>query len=255
MLPINDIEKKVQERTKNIKFVSHSFNHLKRTAVGARWFTKIFSGTNEQQEIAYIAGLIHDFERPLSEKIEHKDISKEEAEKFLKQFVFDEAIKEKIIKMVEEHRYVSELPLLEQCLFLSDKLLEQSGAFIIFRRCVYIGECLDFKEKPFHDSIIEHWKMRMNRFKPEKFHEKLSKLAHHQYDWQTRFFCAFENNEDWAVNIAKLCYDEGRSQAKTLVQIIEDIPAKGEGNEFKNEALLYIGGEKFPQFEKMISNS
>ena len=252
-LPIEEIEKKVYERTKDIRFVSHGFDHLKRTAIGAKWFAQLFGGSERQQNIAYIAGLVHDFERPRSEKIEHKDISAEEARKFLEQFRFAAEIIEQIIRMVEEHRYVSNLPPINQTLFLSDKILEQSGAFIIFRRCVYAGECIDFEGKPFFESITAHWKARMARFRPQVYNQKVSRLANYQYDWQLRFFKAFENSEDWAVDIAKQCYEEGKKQKKSIVQIVEDIEVSNDGKDFKEEALLYINGKKFKRFEEMIA--
>jgi len=255
MLPIEKIEKKVYERTKDIRFVSHGFDHLKRTAIGAKWFAQVFGGSESQQSIAYTAGLVHDFERPRSEKIEHKGISASEAREFLKQFDFDSEIKKKIIKLVEEHRYVSNLPLIDQVLFLSDKILEQSGAFIIFRRCVYTGECIDFEGKPFFESITTHWKARMARFKPQVYNQKVSRLANYQYSWQLRFFKAFENSEDWAADIAKQCYEEGKKQKKNIIQIIENIETNGEGNDFKKEALLYIKGKKFDEFKKLVSKS
>ena len=254
MLPIKEIETLVKERTKNVLSVSHDFDHLKRTAIGAKWFAEIFGCTEKEQQAAYIAGLVHDFERPLSE-VEHKYISLNEAKKFLGNFLIENKTKNKILKMVEEHRYVSDLSLTQPCLFLSDKLLEQSGAFIVFRRCTYIGECLDFKDVPFFDAMVSHWKTRMNKFKPEKFHKKVSKLANYQYDWQIRFFKALEINEDWAITIAKECYGIGQNHNKTLVNTIKNIKVEKDGIDFKKEALLYIEGKKFNEFKELVSKS
>ncbi len=251
MLPVRRIEDMTRKRTKNVSAVTHNFDHLKRTAIGARWFCKVLGGKKEDQDIAYVAGLVHDFGRPLSE-IEHKDISFTEAQKFLANFSIGSRAKNKILKMVKEHRYSSDKPLMDQCLFLSDKLLEQSGAYIIFRRCVYAGECVDFKSMTFSDAITSHWKVRMKRFHPGMFDKKFATLAEYQYEWQTRFFSAFSDGEEWAVDIAKKCYDSGRNHDKTLAAIISSMKTAKEGKKFKDEALSYIRGRKFRQFGKMV---
>lgn len=252
MLPISDIERLTKERTKNVAAATHNFSHLKRTAEGARWFCKVLDGTKEEQEISYVAGLVHDFERPLSE-VEHKDISFTEAKRFLEDFQINKDQKKKILSMVKEHRYVSDMPILQQCLFLSDKLLEQSGAYIIFRRCVYVGECLDFMKTDFSKATVFHWKERMGRFKPAVFDKRFRALAEYQYAWQKTFLTAFNNNENWAVDMARVCYEVGRKHNKTLEGTIRTINTTKEGKRFKDEALSYISGRKFTEFRKMIA--
>ena len=251
MLPIKKIESSVAEKMRNAASAVHGFDHLKRTALGAVWFAKALGLDLKEQQIFYVAGLVHDFDRPLSEK-EHKDINAAAADRFLRQFKIEDIIRRRIVGLVEQHRTFSKKPLADQCLFLSDKLLEQSGAYIIFRRCVYVGECLDFKEEDFYESMIFHWKERMNKFRPEKFHKNMSSLAHYQYGWQTRFFEALESGQEWAVSIAKECYDVGKTHRKTLLRTIEEMIPWQEGKEFKEEALLYVKGEKFGDFEKLI---
>src|SRR3989338_8239304 len=122
-LPVKEIEKKVQNLTHALSEV-HGYGHLLRTAVGARFFARFFGESEENQEIAYIAGLIHDLERPNTEKIDHADISVREAIKFLSSFSLDQEIQDKIILLIQTHRHAQDIPLSEQWVYLSDKLFE-----------------------------------------------------------------------------------------------------------------------------------
>lgn len=85
-MKIKQIEQFVKNKTKNVFSVTHNFGHLKRTAVGAKWFVKILGGTKEEEKLAYIAGLLHDIKRPTTEKICHAKASAESARKILKKF-------------------------------------------------------------------------------------------------------------------------------------------------------------------------
>ncbi len=111
---ISEIEALVRKKTRNAA-VSHDFGHLRRTAIGARWFSKTLGGTPEHQRIAYIAGLIHDFSRPLTEKADHTGKSVSEAGNFLAELDFDEASADSILRMVETHRESGAMPLMDQC--------------------------------------------------------------------------------------------------------------------------------------------
>ena len=57
MLPIKEIEDFVKENQES-ELVTHGFGHLKRVAIGAVWFVKILCGDKEEQDMAYIAGIM-----------------------------------------------------------------------------------------------------------------------------------------------------------------------------------------------------
>src|SRR3990167_6633333 len=159
-LPIPEIEEKVRNRTHNLSEV-HGYGHLKRTAIGAKFFARFFGESEQNQDIAYIAGLIHDLERPNTEKIDHAEISVREAVKFFSHFSINQEIKDKIILLIQTHRHAHNIPLSEQWVYLSDKLFEQMGAYVIFRRSYYVGECEDFINVSMEEAVTSHMKTRM----------------------------------------------------------------------------------------------
>ena len=252
MLPIKDIEIHLKRELRNNKSV-HSFGHLKRTAIGAKWFAKLFGCNKEEQNIAYLSGLIHDLKRPLSEKIEHSDISVREAKKILEKFGVERDINNRILSLIKIHRGFSNESFFKQSVFLSDKILEQMGAYLVFRRCMYIGECLDFKNVEFGKAVVFHTSERTKKYTPDKFPEKLRVLAEYQYQWLVNFLSEFKKGKKWAIYLAKKAYDNGRTHKLLLEGFIKSFEPKFEENKrIRKEVLDYINGKKFKQFEKLI---
>jgi HD superfamily phosphodiesterase len=250
---IGQIEQYVKEQTKGISPV-HGFMHLRRTAIGAKWFTECFGGTKEDGDVAYVAGLIHDLKRPSTEKIDHTDISVNEAKKVLSMFSLDEIERKQIITLIGEHRVFHDVPLFQQSIFLSDKLLEQSGAYLVFRRNYYIGECEDFRTLPFEEAVILHWESKMKKFFPEQFHEKVRKLALSQFAWVKEFFDAFLQKKPWAQSIAKDFYAFGRDHRPDLDLLIQSYTSEHpETRRFQEEAVHYVEGEKYRFFKSLIT--
>jgi len=250
---IKKIEKFVKNEKKNTASVVHDFSHLRRTAIGAKWFAEILGGGKKEQNLAYIAGLLHDIIRPASGKICHAKASAERSREVLKQFRLDKADLKKIILAIRDHREKTKWKSpLHASVFLADKLLEQMGAFVVFRRCMYVGECIDYKKTAFKVAIIRQFRKRLTKFNPTKFPEEFLKLASYQYSWPEKFLRRLENNEAWAVEIAESFYKYGRKKMN-LEKVVERFQSKyQEGKNYKKEILEYIKGRKFKFFSKLI---
>ncbi|MCR4263782.1 MAG: hypothetical protein NUV98_03640 [Candidatus Roizmanbacteria bacterium] len=253
ILPVEEIEKKIKSQTTSLSEV-HGYGHLHRTAVGAQFFAHAFGESDENQEIAYIVGLIHDLERPNTEKIDHADISVREAKSFLNHFSINQDIKDKILHLIETHRQPQDIPLTEQWVYLSDKLFEQSGAYVLFRRSYYIGECEDFKNMSMEEAVKHHMNERMEKFKPNVFHEKVRKLADYQYQFQEELITRFVAKESWAWHLAETFYQHGRQKNPFLEKLIEQFnPITSDDRRIQNEARDYIQGKKYSFFESLLS--
>lgn len=243
---------KIEQHVKKITFhISpvHGFCHLKRTAQGAQWFAQQFNASEYEQTIAYLAGLIHDLERPNSEKIDHTDISLNQAKKLMDNFQVDQTTQQRVLTLIGKHRHFEETPLEDQWVFLADKILEQSGAYVVFRRFYYIGECDDFQDQDFITAGTAHWQYRLNKFSPEKYHPSVRRLATNQYQWQLDFFQAFKNKEDWTMGLGKTFFDYGRQQEPNLDSLIESYQPKNKlQQEYKDEAIAYLQGSKKAAF-------
>ncbi len=254
MLPIKDIENLVKKEKENTESIIHDFGHLKRTALGAKWFVRVLGGSKEEEDLAYIAGLLHDIVRPNTEKICHAEASAKRSREILEYFRIDPEIIERIVLAVKDHRKPVEWrDPLHQSVFLADKIFEQMGAYVIFRRAYYIGECVDFAEKPFRESIIEHFRKRLEKFRPEVFPERFRKLVDYQYNWVTGFFDSFQNGKEWSIRLARFCFDVGRTHSMLLEECIKRYePYEQHGEKIKEETVKYLEGKKFREFEEMV---
>lgn len=253
MLSTEQIESLVKEETKNVESIVHDFSHLKRTAIGARWFVKILKGPKYDQELAYIAGLLHDIVRPPTEKICHAKASSERSREILDKFDIDKRDKGEVIRAVAHHREKQDWQSpLHQSVFLADKIFEQMGAFIIFRRCMYVGECSDYAEEDALKSIIEHFQKKVVKFTPSEFPEKFRELANYQYKWVVEFANSLKNNEEWAVNLAMYGYNAGKSKNLLEGTILNFNPDTEKEKKVYKEASDYIKQKKFEEFRKLI---
>lgn len=254
MLPIKKIEDFVRQEIKDREIISHDFGHLKRVAIGGRWFVKVLDGTKEDQDLAYVAGLLHDVVRYNTEKIYHSGPSAERSKKILEIFNVDEDIIKKIVQAVRDHSVIHQWEsLLHKSSFLSDKILEMMGAYIVFRRYTFIGENNDFKKVPFRKACVFYWSKRLEKYPPEKFQECLRKLVEYQRAWPIDFFERFKKGEGWVINLAKKSYDNGRTHEFSLEEFIRVFETTcEEDSRIKKEALDYIEGKKFKDFEKLI---
>ncbi len=253
MFPVDDIESLVRKETMNVFSVIHDFGHLRRTAVGAKWFVKVLGGSSEEQEKAYIAGLLHDIVRPASERECHAKASAYRAKEILLKFNIGPDSLQEIITAILSHRKKHEwTSALHQSVFLADKILEQMGALVAFRRSVWVGECDDYKDIEPEDIILKHFEKRLAMFTPGDFPVRFSSLVEYQYKWSVELTEALRNNEQWASELVGYGYDAGRMKTNFEDTIAKFNPKAPVQEKIHKEALLYIKGRKFSQFEKMV---
>jgi len=252
-MKIKEIEVFIKNETKNTVSITHDFGHLKRTASGAKWFAKILGGGKKEQRLAYIAGLFHDIVRPVSSKICHAKASAKKSKKILKKFKINKADLNKVILTIRDHseRVKWESPL-HASVFLADKILEQMGAFVVFRRCMYVGECVDYKKTKAKEAIIDQFRKRLKKFNPDNFPRKFSKILNYQYAWPKKFLRDFENKKTWVVEVAESFYRYGEKKISPEMAIEQFKPKYQEGKKYKKEALEYIKGKKFKFFNGLI---
>lgn len=253
MFPLKEIEDFVRNNvTDNI--ITHDFFHFKRVAIGARWFVKILNGSEDEQELAYIAGLLHDCVRPDTEKVDHAIASAEKAREILKGFDIDPGVIEKIIQAIRDHRKPVEWTSpLHQSVYLADKILEQMGYYVAFRRCMYVGECRDYTEMSFEQSVESHFEYRLKKFDFSKFPTMFQHMARERLKPAIGFHEAFKRREEWAVKLAKFCYDVGRNKSMGMDKAIRNFSTSSEKSElYKKWTIEYIDGNRFEEFKKMI---
>ncbi|MDO8624622.1 MAG: histidine phosphatase family protein, partial [Candidatus Diapherotrites archaeon] len=248
-LPMRHVECKVKRRESKTDFKSHAYDHVHRVAKGAKWFAKILGQSRNEQDLAYIAGLVHDLGRPKTEKIDHTQSSIELATKMLKQFSISEADREHIIELVAMHRQ-GDAALEKQTVFLADKLWEQMGAYVVFRRAVFCAEVSDYAGWDPIKANIHQNGVRLKKFSPNKFPKRFRRLAKYQYAWPVKALKATRQHKAWILELIQYCAAQALKRGTSVDSIIKRFrPKSREGKRFQKEAILYITGKKLKTFE------
>lgn len=237
--------------------ITHDFNHARRVAVGAQWFVRILGGDEEDEGLAYIAGILHDVYRPRTEEVDHSITSAERAREILEGLGVDRPAAERIVQAVRDHSNPVkwESPL-HQSVYLADKILEQMGAYVNFRRCVYVGECADYKDRPFLESVVKQFSRRLGKFTIGKFPRRFWPLVRYQYRWPLELSELVRKGVPWAVEMAREGYYIGLNQSSTVDRfILGFVPRDREARRIKEEAVRYLEGRKFEEFERMVKSS
>ncbi len=254
MIPLKQIESIAMERTRNVVSVTHDFGHLKRVAIGASWFVKVLGGGKEEQDMAYAAGLLHDIFRPASEKVCHAKSSAIESEKILSDLNVEKADKEKIIQAIRDHRLpVKWTSTLHQSVYLADKILEQMGAFVAFRRCYYVGESEDYKGEEMARAFKEHFAYRMDRIKKTDFPSSVSRLVDYQWKWLLDFSILLNREEPWTVRMGRHMYEAAQKRMLLDKAMGSYRPDTKEAEMYMKEAVDYMNGKKFVEFGRLVN--
>ena len=253
---ISEIERIVADELRNSAMITHDFNHCYRVGIGSRWFVKILGGDKEDEKLAYIAGLLHDIVRPATEKIDHAVLSANKAREILEKLGLPQDTIEKIVLPIKDHRRPTQwTSVLHQSVYLADKILEQMGAYIVFRRCVFVGECEDYINSDPLRSIEHQFQKRLQKFDENAFPLEVKNLVRYQYTWPEMFLKSLEKGEAWAVTLAKEGFKIGENKSSTVDEFIRNFnPEDDESEKFQREALDYIEGKKFLEFKTMIKN-
>ncbi len=253
---VQKIESIVKKETMNSPSVIHNFYHIKRVAIGSKWFASFFSASAEEKRICYIAGLLHDVVRP-AKMGDHASLSAERSRQILTELNVDKDAVETIVWAVKNHSNLKDVAnrqwksLAEQCVFLADKILEIWGAYIVFRRSMYVGECKNYEGMDKIEALLDHHTHWLNLLTPKDF-PLFKQLAEYQYQWMYDFVKSLQNSEDWAVDLATRLYDAGKEKKDMDKTIRSFLPEGEKQKHFHNEAVAYLDGKKFPEFEKMV---
>ncbi len=253
-LTLDEIRELVKNEMANVKVVTHDYGHLRRVADGAVWFVKILSGNEHEQRLAYIAGMLHDIVRPADEDVCHAEASARKSADILEKFSISTRDRESIVEAIRDHRLPVEWKSpLHQSVYLADKILEQMGAYLIFRRCMYVAESVTYKGMPAEQAINEHFAYRMERIKRGDFPARFSKLVAYQWKWIEDAQNALKAGKKWAWEIARASYEAGKTHEKGLEELILAFePSHPQSAKVKKEAVDYLEGKLFKKFEGLV---
>ncbi len=234
---------------------AHDAGHLKRVAIYASELVDIMGGTEREKELTYIAGLFHDVIRYPTKG--HDQRSAEETKRILPEYGFKSEDIDAIYDAIKDH---NELPVwgenkLADAIVLADKLFEANGAYICFRRAMFMAQTSDEirQKQTAIDATLDESKVRMENFNASKYPLQFQELAYSQQKWQEEFKDALEKKDDWAVHLTKTMYAFGKGTAGLNEAIMQYEPKYELDKLFKEEAVKYIKGEKTNEFMALIN--
>jgi hypothetical protein len=236
--------------------IIHRWGHIKRTTRGAVWLVDVWGGTEREQQLAYVAGILHDCVRPITEETCHAQDSAERALTILghySEFSPDEV--QLIYQTIADHRIPTTWEnMVHQSVYLSDKILEHMGAYLDFRAPVWAGELshTDFTGMEPVEAVIQYYTGASRKFITGVFPSPIKNLVDYQVGWNRAFLEALNTTTSWAMDMVERLFLSG-SQKRDFEEILTSFSAKGTKQEkwFK-EMNQYITGKKFSYFKTLV---
>lgn len=233
---------------------AHDAGHLKRVALYASELMDVLSGTEREKELTYVAGLFHDVIRYPTDG--HDQRSAEETKRILPEYGFKSEDINAIYDAIKSH---NKLPVwgenkLADAIVLADKLFEANGAYICFRRAMFMAQTPDEirQKQTAIDATLDESKVRMDSFNASKYPLQFQELAYSQQKWQEQFKNALEKKDDWAVHLTETMHASGKGITGLNEAILHYEPKYEMDRLFKEEAVKYIKGEKTNEFMALI---
>ncbi|MEM7813527.1 MAG: HD domain-containing protein [Candidatus Aenigmatarchaeota archaeon] len=252
---LQKIEALAKSETANPASITHAFDHLHRVAEGAAWFVRVNGGNEEQQLLARAAGLLHDIIRPPTQKIDHVLASTARAEEILKGMGCSDADRKAILQAIRDHGGAQAWSSpLHESVFFADKVFEQAGAFVAFRRGAWMAESrdVDRSSTSMADATIAHYERRIASMQSHTFSPRFSRIVSYQMKLITDFFDALKAGRPWAARINKAAFEAGKARTPLEDFIRGYRPAYAEDLSYREEAIAYIEGRLWGRFEAMI---
>ena len=235
--------------------VIHQWGHIQRTTNGAVWFCSILGGTEREQQLAYVSGILHDIVRPTTEEICHAQASAEKALTIIGGYPeFTDSEKHEIYQAIKDHRKpVPWKSPLHQSVYLSDKICEHMGAYLDFRAPAWAGELShsDFRGLKPVEAVLHYYEKVSYKFLTERYPNFVKDLVNYQTGWNRRYVDALKSNEGWAVEMAEKFFYSGRGKEDFEKTLLSFNP-KGNQREWVNEMRDYTAGKKFQHFRNLI---
>jgi HD superfamily phosphohydrolase YqeK len=239
--------------------VIHQWGHIWRTTQGAVWFVKVTGGSQREQQLAYVAGILHDIVRPITEEVCHAHESAEKALSILDDYSeFTTSEREEIYSAIRDHRNpVTWKTRLHQSVYLSDKILEHMGAYLDFRGAVWAGELshTDLRGLEPVDAVITYYEKASSKFLTGLFPDFVKNLVEYQIDWNRKYLSALKKGESWACQMAENLFNQGRQKHDFEHTLSSFNPEDKEQHVWTREMRAYITGQKFPVFQTLITTS
>ncbi|MBT4870327.1 MAG: hypothetical protein HON47_02040 [Candidatus Diapherotrites archaeon] len=262
---------------------AHNLGHVQRVSYYAGMYAgKMGAGANVVHQ-ARVAGWSHDRIRDASDTIAQKLRGEKTHESMGAEYMkpmFDKRYSAKdskaITKAMAMHGTMPKLDAIgrevaREGVIYADKFFEANGAYIAFRRSMFMGERADWRaemkkrgikvadKKAVSDLAVEatlkETKKRIAKFSdlssiPKHMHD----LVKYQVEWQHKLQKGLEGKDPGIVKLVTALFQEGlKKNPRDLGAVIKSHRPIGEIDAaFKQEANAYLSGELAGKFRKLI---
>ena len=262
---------------------AHNLGHVQRVSYYAGMYAGMMGAGANVVHQARIAGWSHDRIRDASDTIAQKLRGEQTHEALGAEYMkpmFDKRYSEKdskaITKAMAKHGTMPKMDRIGQevareGVIYADKFFEANGAYIAFRRAMFMGERKDWRAERVKRKIkltdnqamtdlaveatLKETTKRIAKFSdlssiPKHMHD----LVKYQVEWQHKLQKGLETKNPGVVKLATFMFREGlKKKPKDLAVAIKDYQPIGRIDAaFKNEAEAYLNGQLATKFRKLI---
>ncbi len=247
---------------------AHHIGHVQRVSMYAQKYTEFMGASPAIQQQTRIAGMSHDRIRHPTEQYSHEQESgRFMQEKFAKRY--GKKATARMAAAISKHGIFPSPSqagknIVRDAIVFTDKFFEANGAYIAFRRAMFMGERVDRRQE------MKTKKLARNQAAVEfttdetikriKAFSDLSKIPKHlhpfvryQVKWQRRLLEGLQRREPGLVNLAQTLFKEGlKKRPRRLDGLIADyVPISQEDAAFKAETMRYLSGELWKTFKQL----
>ncbi len=262
---------------------AHNLGHVQRVSYYAGMYAGMMGAGANVVHQAKVAGWSHDRIRDASDTIAQKLRGEKTHESMGVEYMkpmFDKRYSAKdskaITKAMAKHGTMPKLDRIGQevareGVIYADKFFEANGAYIAFRRSMFMGERKDWRaemksrkirltnKQAVSDLAVEatlkETKKRVAKFSdlstiPKHMHD----LVKYQVEWQHRLQQGLEKRDPGTVKLVTFMFREGlKKKPRDLAVAIKSYQSVGELDAaFKSEAESYLSGQLATKFRKLI---
>jgi hypothetical protein len=236
--------------------VIHRWLHIENVAKGAAFFVRMAGGDERRQELAYVAGLLHDVTRKrVEEKDDHDKTGAERADMILREYSYSDDERGAIVKSIRDHRGAHSWENdVHVSVFLADKLLEHMGSIIAFRGGIWVGESGNiYKGSTPAEKILSHYsKAEARVFDKRLYPEYTHKLVDYQIKWVNDSMSALRKGEPWAVDMNERMFYAGKAGINPEKVIESFEPKDTMQKKYLDETKEYLNDPNLSKYAKLM---
>jgi len=254
----SEAQQKLERLERNLreepcKFQSLGFGHLKRTAVGARIF---FRRPNEVEYNIRLLSLLH--QKTLEEISRHKNLTITEEDVYDASNFLNET---RLVTSESEGEDVCCNKLgsdISKAVFMSDRLIEGSGAYGVKRMCFHAGEkALDSGKKITNIEDIKSeiiTQLENHPIQKDSFPVMARRLTTYQEGWRKTFFEALQENRRWALDTGEKLFMSGLTRQDFEETMNSFQSSEEEVKSLMIESSNYVSGKNYNKLTDMLSD-